>query len=269
MKLVNSFDEKIKQCLTEETNQIEASKNLFQNIKTEIEKKGDDYMKFRLTTKKLVAVCILCLTTVVCIAAPKISSWTGHSSGDTEITTFPSEKEVKELVGYTPKYVESLPQGFKFKNANVVETQGNDESGNAVVNLKELSIFYERENKANEKELLSFIASNKSEDLFNQEHNPDLFKQENISTFNNITLYYDEMPYKFVPPDYELTEEDKKAMESGDLEISYGSSEVENNLMQFVSWYENGMDYLILGSDVNLTKEQLFEMAQTVISEAE
>ena len=269
MKPVNSFDEKIKQCLIDETKQIEASKNLFQNIKTEIEEKGEDNMKFRFTPKKLVAVCILCLTTVVCIAAPKISSWSSHSYGDTELTSFPSEKEVKELVGYTPKYVESLPQGFNFKNANVVESQGNDDSGNAVYTLKELSIFYERENKANKKEFLSFNAANKSKDIFNQEQKPDTFKQENVSTFNDITLYYDEMPYKFVPPDYELTEEDKRAMENGELEISYGTSEIENNLMQFVSWYEDGMSYLILGSDVNLTKEQMFEMAQTVISEAE
>lgn len=266
MKPVNSFDKKIRQCLIEETKQIETSKNLFQTIKTEIKQKGDDTMKFHFTPKKLAVVCILCLTTVVCVAAPKINSWTSGSYADTKITTFPSEKEIKNLVGYTPKYVESLPQGFQFKEANVVNTQGNDESGNTVIELKELSIFYERDQKNDEKEYLSFNASNKSEDLFNQEKASS--KKENQSTFNDITLYYNEMPYKFVPPDYELTEEDKKAQENGELEISYGSSEIENNLNQFVFWYEDGIEYLIIGSDVNLTKEQFFEMAQKVISES-
>ena len=86
-----------------------------------------------------------------------------------------------------------------------------------------------------------------------------------VATVDGVDVYYHSYTNKVVPPDYKLTEEDKKAEESGELVFSYGSSEVEIIEVQSVSWKKDGIYYQLLQIDGNLTADELTEMASEVI----
>ena len=64
---------------------------------------------------------------------------------------------------------------------------------------------------------------------------------EVVANVDGVDVYYHSYTNKLVPPDYKMTDEDKKAEENGELVFSYGSSEVEIKEVQSVSWKKDGM----------------------------
>ena len=78
-------------------------------------------------------------------------------------------------------------------------------------------------------------------------------------------LYYYSYRNKFVPGDYELTEEDKQAEESGELVFSYGTDEVEIMTVQTLSWSDGDMHYSLMQMDGKLSREELIRMAEEII----
>ncbi|MEG1001641.1 MAG: hypothetical protein RR844_09615 [Clostridium sp.] len=80
-------------------------------------------------------------------------------------------------------------------------------------------------------------------------------------------MYYYEQNYKFVPENYELTEEDKRDQAEGKLEISFGASEVSIKNIQGLSWYEGGLEYRVMGNDYNFEVEEMIDMAKVIITQ--
>ena len=79
--------------------------------------------------------------------------------------------------------------------------------------------------------------------------------------------YYFDRIYKFVPTDYELTDEDKENMEKPGYEICYGSDEVEiNRCSGFIFEYES-QTYNMLGFDSRLTDDEWFNMAEELLAQ--
>ena len=68
-----------------------------------------------------------------------------------------------------------------------------------------------------------------------------------------------------MPPDYEPTEEDKKAMESGRLQIGYGSAEIETSQYSRVVWVKDGIRYELMGFNVSLNDVEMLQMAQEMV----
>ncbi|MDD3142290.1 MAG: signal peptide protein, partial [Lachnospiraceae bacterium] len=73
--------------------------------------------------------------------------------------------------------------------------------------------------------------------------------------------------YKIVPPDYELTEEDKQNQLREDYFISYGSSEVYTQEASNVVWVQDGVTYDLLGFDVDVSADEMMQMAQEIIQQ--
>ena len=63
----------------------------------------------------------------------------------------------------------------------------------------------------------------------------------------------------------ELTEEDQVALESGQIEVSFGTDEVFVEKVQYLQWHEGDILYSIGGSGIDLPVEDLVAMAQTII----
>ena len=76
------------------------------------------------------------------------------------------------------------------------------------------------------------------------------------SEVNGVTLTYRDAHYRFVPDDYEKSDE-----KNGELVISYGSDEVEDKMFQSVLWEQDGATYLISGFDTGLDAQTMFDMA--------
>ena len=78
---------------------------------------------------------------------------------------------------------------------------------------------------------------------------------------NGVTLNY-----RFVPDDYEKSDEEKQQEKSGELVISYyGSDEVEDKMFQSVLWEQDGVTYLISGFDTGLDAQTMFDMAAELV----
>lgn len=252
----NILDEQIKKSLNHKAENISLDKKVLSEITNKIEKENIYMKKNVLKPRNIIAVAVAVLTlcTVGVIGAGKVASIESHSYNNEEIHHFPTKNEVTKLVDYTPKYTETLGK-YKFKSASPSESIEKDDNGNKIHNYKDICFWY-----------------NTDEGILNLSTSPELSQPDysnynyEIINFNGINLYYNTIKYKFVPPDYELTEEDKKLKEAKELEISYGSQEVEYSSVSSINWSENGVKYCLMDMDVNIPKAELIEMAKEVIN---
>lgn len=261
----NKYNESIISALLKETNEIEPSEGLFSKIKEDIYKKEcEGAMKSKSTSFKkgrrltvLVASFVL-LFSVTVLGSTILKGNTWMSSSNHKYRTFPSQEKVLKDIGFSPKYSESLPGGFEYVGGGIGDSQLSDETGEILTETKSLDLGYRREN---EKSTLNLSITQVEERFLDDKDN------KLVGDLNGINLYYYQKDYKFVPANYELTEEDKKSQEDGILEISYGASEISNSNIQGISWYEDGLHYTLMGSDYNFTVEEMIDMAEVIIKE--
>ena len=265
MRTNNRSDEQINWALSKETQKIEPSEELFNKIKADIhEKECEKTMKSKTPSLKkgrrltvlVASFVLLCSVTALGVTMIKGNTWVGHSS--TKYKTFPKEERILKDVGFSPKYMKSLPGGFEYVNGSIGESKLSDETGDVLTQTKHVTLAYRRDN---DKPRLD-LSITQVDEIFLDNKEGQL-----VGNFNGISLYYDQQDYKFVPADYELTEEDKKATETGKLEISFGTPEIEYSNIQSLSWYEDGLEYRIMGSDYGFTVEEMIDMATPIIDQ--
>ena len=76
-----------------------------------------------------------------------------------------------------------------------------------------------------------------------------------------------EFTFKFVPSDYEVTEEDKEFEAVPGNFISYGSEDVELIKMSTVNFVKDGISYSIMDNSSADHIEEMFEMAEELLTE--
>ena len=255
-------EEWIKNILNEKVEDIKASETLWNKIRIDIyEKEQNNMMKnkwFNLQKSKKLIITTLCVAvgSVTVIGATLSKGWIGHST--IKYTQLPSIERVQKDVGFAPKYVDELPGGFKFENGAVGTSTLTDEAGKAIVEAKNISFSYVKDNDKRP----VFLDTEKIDQKY-IEHSDSIL----VKTENEVDFYYYEKIYKFVPVDYELTEADNKAYKAGELEISYGASEISLEQVQSLSWYEEGIAYSLLSYDYDFEVDELLEMAEAVRGE--
>lgn len=261
MKTTKEYDHQMKAVLLQEVNQIEPSRELFEKIKNDIYKQesGEIMKNKAISLKKsrrlaVIVASFILLASLTALGVTMGKSWVGHSNH--KYKAFPSQERILKDVGFIPKYPESLPGGFEYDNGGTGESTLLDDAGNILTRTKDITLGYRR---ANEKASLSLIITQIEEEFLDNK------ESQLVGNLGEINLYYYRQDYKFVPANYELTEEDKKAKEKGELEISYGAHEIGINNVQGLSWYEDGLQYMIMGSDYNFTVEEMIEVATVII----
>lgn len=258
MQNTKSFEDNIKKTLSNISNQVEASDQLRLRVNYAVKQqthKEDFLMKKRFSLKSVaIMVAILCLTTVTVFAATQVSGYISTSSSKPTYTSFPTEKVLQKDLGFVPNSVEKFSNAYTFKEAVIGNTTPVDENGKKMDNYKFISYTYvsdkgEKVNLYVNKQLPGETSDSKAAK----------------TDYKGITLSYSSQKYRFVPPDYKLTEEDKKAQKSGEIEFSYGSDEVENSIFQSVVWTDKGISYNLMASDSNLQQADLITMAKEIV----
>lgn len=189
-------------------------------------------------------------------AAGKISSITSHSSGIAKYTAMPTAEQVKKDFKLNPKLVNEFDNGYVFTDGCIVDNEGTDDKGNSVEKTKSLDFTYAKDN-----DKLSLYMGNGSLD--------ERSKGETVAAnYNGIDLYYSSYTNKFEPENYKMTEQDKKDKLSGKYVFSYGSDSDKEKISQIqcLNWMQDGISYSFIGSDSNLSKDELVKMAQQVIN---
>lgn len=251
----------IKKVLNQKADEIEAKDVLLSQIKARIYEEEQNHMsskKFSFKSrKKLITVMVSCLAlvSITVIGSSIGKAWIGHSS--LRYSSFPEQAVVQKDIGFLPKYVESLPGGFNFFMGHVGENALVDDVNRPIVEAKSLSLGYKQEGTDKQ---VTLSAEKMPEQYMMLGEGNTL-----IDTYKETSLYYYEKMYKFVPESYELTEEDQVALESGQIEISFGTDEVFVEKVQSIQWHEGDILYSIGGSGIDLPVEDLVAMAQTII----
>lgn len=258
MKPDHKLDEAIAQALYEAGEAIDLNEQLLMQVKQDItlrEKKERPIMK---KYTKFAAVCALLLMTTTAAYAASTLIWSGHSDHRNDITEPPSVAQMNEAVGYAPKYVAEFANGWAFKYASIIDSQGADSEGNVMIEQKNLDFTYTK-GRAHGLALYTRLV----DETFVPYGDPTAVTIDG----QDRQLYYSQQTFKFVPPSYQLTDEDQAAIDSGELAISYGSNEINYSVIRTVMWLDDGISYELLSMDVeDLDKEDLIAMAQEVIA---
>lgn len=260
MQMKYDFEQNIKHALETECQDIIASRSLKERIDDAIvnSQKEAGTMKHLSVKKLVIGVAAACLLAGGgAFAAGHAVMFSGGSSWLDAYTSYDDMDKAQEKLGYPVDSVETFSNGYRFSRMNVEDVDAWDEDGNKAYTFQEMNIYYEKDGEPR-----MYLAISKPVEAIEREKTPDA-----VRDCGDIALYYDEYTYKFVPPSYELTEEDQANMEKDNYYISYGSAEVEIRISQGVTWEKDGIHYNLAGFDLNLNADEMFDMAEQIIGQ--
>ncbi|MDD6812468.1 MAG: hypothetical protein PUD93_11510 [Lachnospiraceae bacterium] len=256
MKTTLKLEQKIETALQEECRNIGVSEELKQKIDRAIEQKQEEKTMKHFSTKKVVigvaAACLL--VSSMAFAGKTVALRSGTNLMDM-YTSYDQMREAEEKLGSDVNYVEKFANGYYFERASVDPTEAVDEAGNVLYSYQDMMIHYIKGGAPS-----ISLSICKPVEEFENTKTPNATRD-----CDGITLRYDVYTYKFVPVDYELTEEDMENEKRDDYYISYGSSEVEIQQAHNVTWEMDGMHYNLFGFDVELTPDEMMDMAEEII----
>ncbi len=246
-------DEKLNRMLQQALSSEVPTEYLNRNLKHKMEEK---VMKKKFSVKKalvMAAVCCLLVGTV-CVASTGVTSYIVSSSGVDVYMDFTELEQAEKKAGFQVKARENFSNGYIFDSIDVGEAQDMDENGNVLAKYKEISFTYK---KGDAEIFINALREKNAQESATRK--PDAKKE-----IESIDVKYFVDAYKFVPVDYEMTEEDKANVERENYFISSGVDEIMETKVSYVVWVQEGIRYSIMAHQ-ELPKELLFEMAEELI----
>lgn len=247
-------EEKVDMILKSALSPVTPDERMNQRLKQELE--GRKMKKFNM--KKVVicvAACCLLLGTVSIASSGIISYTTVHSWAFGE-RDFSKLEKLEEKAGFSVKAVEQFQNGYQFSDMSIDHNADHDENGNVIGQYKGIDFSYKKQG-----EDMLYMNTQLAETAYEEmEREPDV-----VQVIENIEVKYYLDTYKWVPGDYELTDEDKKNMEKDNYFISMGASEVSENQVSGVSWIQDGIYYHIGNVYGKTEPDILFQMAEELI----
>lgn len=210
------------------------------------------------TSYIFLAAALICLLSITAYAAELLNIRTYRTGGDSKIYQEYSElNQAYARVGFHAAIPEVFANGFRFQSAAVQNVDAMDENGKRVLTLKELNVYYKNE----QGQMLALNLHRNLEELPKDERTPASGK-----TVDGVELEFYQDIYRFVPEDYQLSEEEKAWADQPGHYVSYGADEVREEIATFLLWTENGINYSImnLGFDA-FDADTLFMMAEEMI----
>lgn len=213
--------------------------------------------KRKLPWKILVAAALIPLLTVTAFAADVLNIRT-LVSGMTHYTSsqFSDMDKIMDKAGFQLDVKESFSSGFTFEKAYVEETRGLDENDREVLKYREVQVNYRNADGVR----LSLFAHPDIEEITDSES-----PNAQTAQIGGVTVSYHLDHYKFVPPDYQLSEAEKQWKAIPGNYISYGSDAVEESDVAFACWEKDGVRYTIMDSGAKVTPQTLFAMAKELM----
>lgn len=273
MKQEPMLDWEIKKVLHSRVDSLDVSAEAESRILAEIsklqsEKQVKESYKMKKFSVKLgvtvsAVACLSCMTALA--ASGIINGWAGHNIVGTETGNFAEvEENLVPQLEFQPALLEDFSNGFAFEQAHLGSTTALDENNERVG--KNYTELYMKYLNAETDEVVNLCYDNIPEVAAEPLPGaPEIITR----VVDDVVLSYQAMPYKFVPVDYELTEEDKAALESGAVEISYGADTVEEKTACGVTWTVDGVDHFLFGWDLELGADGMLDMAEELLPEEE
>ena len=208
--------------------------------------------RISLKKKVIITAAAVMAIGVTAVAAGKVASITGHSYLDDMVYSIEEIQAESDKENFDVKYPETLG-GYVFEKGLVGEGDAADEEGNKIRDYNFLNLDYANGGK---------YASLYVEPIADI---TDMPEDKPCVDIDGITVYTIEQVFKFVPPDYEKTEQDIKDEEAGKLVFSYGTEDVEVKTMRQVTWEEGNLVFDIIAGDDTVDMDTLVDMAEDMI----
>ena len=181
-----------------------------------------------------------------------------HLMKDTgSFDTLDALPRAEKIAGYPITAPARFSNGYEFKTLNVGGEAAYGDDNEILKEYYTVYIEYERD----EKQDLSLTLSPVLE-LPTGRERPEPNETEEI---DGIEVRFSRDHFKFVPPDYEKTEEDLAAEETGHYYVSFGSDEIMEYDYSFALFTLGDVEYTLFdqsGRDV----EFLYEMAADILA---
>ena len=161
---------------------------------------------------------------------------------------------MEKEVGFEAKIPEAFANGYGFTSALPGSQESRDAEGNVVETIRDMTVNYKKNGMAD----ISLIAAPAKLD-------DAPLTGDSTFTHGDCTLYFSVRENLFVPPDYQVSEEEQALSDAGKLNIGYGTSEVQRNRSQTIYWEDGGVFYTIISFDNTMTAEEFAGMAGEII----
>lgn len=217
-------------------------------------------MRFKKRKMALIAAAIVVVGSITCFATGQIAGVMTGSSRLTEVHDYRGLADAEKKAGIETGMPEVFSNGYQFKSVNTSDGQAVDAEGNGIpgTEFTDVAMVYEKDGS----ELDVFISPRRTELEGSGEEGQAVTEARKIG---GVSVEYIETTMKVVPPDYELTEQDKKDLENPNFGISYGSEAVEVNHVRSLEWKTEDKIYNILDITGTVDADTMFSMAEDVI----
>lgn len=259
------WDRVLREELKHETAHVGVSDFLKTRIDMEITARQEEStmnMRKRMHFKKFIAAaaCVCLLVPAGIYAGGKVSSYTsGTNSADYKTSADWKDLDAMEKkAGIETDAVEGFSNGYRYTELSTVPFNAFDDAGNKMFGEIELEVTYQNA----EGNILN-CNMNRADERMEDDRTPD-----QTAEYGGITVNYYQETYKFVPADYEETDDDRALEAAGGYYISYGNDKVEVEESSSVRWEKDGVSYNIQGFDTDLTPAEMFSMAGEMIQGA-
>ena len=249
-RLKHMFESRAGELPNESVREARIRRNVYEKIESE-----ENYMKKGFMKKAVVAVAAICVFgSMTAFAIGKIVGITSHTDVRDKVHTYEQALELQKENGLMVDFPEKFSNGYTFKSAVPVSYETEDKDGNKLGNGTQLSVTYGKDGM----EDVTFSAE--------------------VGTYGELTpaavktcedgteLRFYKMTNKFVPADYKITEEDKKAQEDGNFNLAYGSDKIEVMTSCTVEWNMAGQGYSLFKFGEDLGADEMFVMAEEIIA---
>ena len=250
-------DEQIKYALYADAYSYDPPADLKQRIDAQIarQKKEVIYMK-KMSVKKvaIVAAALCALTGTVCMAGGKIAGYVGGTRAGSQTGAFSDIAKLEKKLDVAVNAPEDFNNGYAFADAHIADFNAVDEDNIKVGSESELNVSYEKDGKR-----LSYIVK-KGATVFSDTE----LARAQVLEQDGQTYYYFANDYLFLPTDEEPTAEELAAQDAGTLNISDGSDEREEKTYYSLWWNEDGQSFSLAGFDVDMSAQEMIDMAAQI-----
>ena len=253
----------ISEYFQEEARRVPVPSDLKAGIDRRIQLAGRSRKMKLFSAKKIViaAAAVALLGSITAVAAGHIATRESHSSVLDQVEDYGKIDSVRQEVGFDFPSLESFSNGFAFQYALPIDSSDYDEDGNVLSAYKTVGLSY----SDGTQDVNIYIDAHSSATEGGADGSSavrPVWSGEKAG----IPLTVTQTVHKFVPPDYELTEEDLQLQASGDVVFSYGSVEVITRTSYSCMFDYDGLSYDIMGFDLTLQPEALADMAPELIA---
>lgn len=245
----------IREALKKQSGAVRADGLCGQRIRTAVSQKIEEEstmkrINWKKTALVAAAICVLGSITAVAVGRPAYTS--SHSSHDEEIGDYAAAAAEEKKLDAAAKSVEKFENGYQFLYAVPQYDATHDEEHNVLETETAMSYTYAKDG-------FDTVSLYKHRIGIVEELSGDTA----LALEDGTVLYYTKTVNKFVPPDYEKTEEDERMIAEG-MNLAYGSSEVEVKIGQNVTWDQDGIRYSLFTFEEDLSADDLFTMAKEI-----